>query len=242
MPIGVVLVSFCFLTLTVPVTVSHDTDLHGLHDGRQLQTDLPRDLGSKIQRHTLETANSSARTPSLEHHLPTSSHQDIMYPHMDMMMYFHVSRDTVLFFEDWNLNSAGSTTGAIMLLFIMAAAFECLKWFREYLKIKFHKKMQKRTCVNCKKSAPTTTNRSDCTSGKCVCQQPERLPILENITRSLLQVVQLFTSYALMLAVMTYNIWLVMAVVLGSGLGYFIAALHVPKHLVIAAKRGQCCC
>jgi hypothetical protein len=45
-----------------------------------------------------------------------------------------------------------------------------------------------------------------------------------------------------MLAVMTYNIWLVMAVVLGSGLGYFIAALHVPKHLVIAAKRGQCCC
>lgn len=53
---------------------------------------------------------------------------------------------------------------------------------------------------------------------------------------------QVFTSYILMLAVMTYNAWLLLAVVLGYGLGYFVSAFHIPrKQLTLQGEKTEQC-
>jgi len=43
-----------------------------------------------------------------------------------------------------------------------------------------------------------------------------------NVIQTILHMIQICLSYLLMLAAMTYNAWLFIAIVLGSGLGYFV--------------------
>ena len=45
-----------------------------------------------------------------------------------------------------------------------------------------------------------------------------------HIVQTLLHMVQITISYFLMLIVMTYNVWLFIAVILGAGAGYFLFA------------------
>jgi hypothetical protein len=40
--------------------------------------------------------------------------------------------------------------------------------------------------------------------------------------QTILHIIQVFMSYCLMLAFMTYNVWLCLAVILGAGTGYFM--------------------
>lgn len=42
-----------------------------------------------------------------------------------------------------------------------------------------------------------------------------------HLVQTLMHLVQVALSYSLMLIVMTFNVWLVLAVVLGAGVGYF---------------------
>lgn len=43
-----------------------------------------------------------------------------------------------------------------------------------------------------------------------------------HILQTILYIIQIILSYLLMLIVMTFNYWLFVAVILGSGIGYFL--------------------
>lgn len=53
-----------------------------------------------------------------------------------------------------------------------------------------------------------------------VCRQ--QIISSSHFIQTILHVVQVFISYCLMLAFMTYNVWLCLAVILGAGAGYFM--------------------
>ena len=55
---------------------------------------------------------------------------------------------------------------------------------------------------------------------KFVCRR--RLCSTAHVVQSLLHMFQVFLGYLLMLAFMTYNVWVCVAVVVGSGVGYFL--------------------
>ncbi|KAK7866672.1 hypothetical protein R5R35_006056 [Gryllus longicercus] len=58
--------------------------------------------------------------------------------------------------------------------------------------------------------------------------------------QTLLHAVQLFSSYLFMLLFMTYNGWVCLAVVVGSGIGYYLVGWRKTEY-VLANVSDQCC-
>ncbi|CAH1800622.1 unnamed protein product [Owenia fusiformis] len=52
--------------------------------------------------------------------------------------------------------------------------------------------------------------------------------IKHHIFQTILYLVHIFIGYSMMFAVMTYNVWLTLSVVIGGGFGYFIHVLSRP--------------
>ena len=50
-----------------------------------------------------------------------------------------------------------------------------------------------------------------------------RFNLMDHLRRTFLYLVQFLVGYFLMLVAMTYNVWLFLAVVIGCGIGYFLA-------------------
>ncbi|XP_037072725.1 high affinity copper uptake protein 1-like [Pollicipes pollicipes] len=58
--------------------------------------------------------------------------------------------------------------------------------------------------------------------------------------QAVLHMVQITVSYFLMLAVMTYNVWVLLAVCLGAGLGYATFSMLVPAKSLLGATSEHC--
>lgn len=77
------------------------------------------------------------------------------------------------------------------------------------------------------------------------CSTQFHLPLLSrryilnkgHIIQTLLYVVQFVGGYFLMLAIMTYNLWLVVGGVLGLGLGYFLFGWIEEEHYLAATAK-----
>ena len=55
------------------------------------------------------------------------------------------------------------------------------------------------------------------------------MPLCDHFLQTFLHMVQVAAGYIIMLAVMTYNAGLLIAIVVGSGVAYFILTLYVPE-------------
>ena len=54
--------------------------------------------------------------------------------------------------------------------------------------------------------------------------------MIDHIKKTCLHLVQFLVGYFLMLVAMTYNIWLFLAVIIGCGLGHFLAAPSIEYY------------
>lgn len=117
--------------------------------------------------------------------------------------------------------------GACVAMFVLAIFYEGIKAYRQFL---FQNKPK---CPTLPTSSPVS-DRVTLSSGQhCPPQaDPETLETGSNslvksllatshLIQTLLHIVQVTVSYVLMLAVMTFNVWLIIAIVLGAGVGYF---------------------
>lgn len=143
-------------------------------------------------------------------------------------MYFHLSSGTPLLFEDWSLDSTGAIVGATIGIFIMTVLYEGLKSLRERHMREALKKLAEREQNACCNSEDQRLYI--------------RIPILSHVLQTAMHITQVFLSYILMLAVMTYNVWLFFAVVLGSGTGYFVIGWFMPgsRKLSVAVQSDHC--
>ncbi|XP_035685526.1 LOW QUALITY PROTEIN: high affinity copper uptake protein 1-like [Branchiostoma floridae] len=143
----------------------------------------------------------------------SGSHGDHLGMMMQMSFYFGYT-DVVVLFDGWVINDIGSLVGSMVGICIIAALYEGLKVFREHL---------------LRKSMVTVSYHSVAVPG------PENLPVVETqkttgsrilssapLIQTLLHVLQIVVSYFLMLGVMTYNVWLCIAVAIGAAIGYFL--------------------
>ncbi|XP_057308862.1 high affinity copper uptake protein 1-like [Hydractinia symbiolongicarpus] len=124
-----------------------------------------------------------------------------------MNMYF-TTNDVTLFIEGWTTDDQKYLVGFCFMLGIMAILYEGLKVFRQLL------------LTNENTSYPVQTKGS---INGVVTRSPPSMKLLSwsHFLQTMLHMLQVFVGYLLMLAFMTYNVWLCVAVVVGSGVGYF---------------------
>ncbi|XP_029166814.1 high affinity copper uptake protein 1 isoform X2 [Nylanderia fulva] len=130
-----------------------------------------------------------------------------------MSMTFHTGYCESVLFENWKVTSIGSLVGSMIGIIIMAALYEGLKYYREYLFWKTYNALQYRSVtVPSEKNVVAEDNRV---------VQPTMLSWM-HLFQTFLHIVQIVLSYFLMLIFMTYNVWLCCAVVIGAAIGYFL--------------------
>ncbi|XP_050303662.1 high affinity copper uptake protein 1 isoform X2 [Anthonomus grandis grandis] len=160
-----------------------------------------------------QMGSTEAAMPDMHHgHHDMSGHS--MAGHsMDMMnMWFQFSTNTTVLFEQWHFTTVGGLIGSMIGIFIMAALYEGLKYYREFLFWKTYNALQYKAV-----SLPDKATVPD----EPQVVQPAILSKI-HFYQTFLHMIQMILSYFLMLIFMTYNVWLCIAVVLGAGVGYFL--------------------
>ncbi|KAK2719925.1 high affinity copper uptake protein 1-like [Artemia franciscana] len=152
--------------------------------------------------------------------------------HGGMIMYFHFGyeNETVLF-QGWTLNSVEALIGTCIGIFFLAIFYEGLKYFREYL----YKKSAAAVVQYSSVSEPQLSNGNGATTIQpkprtmsasdldgIITIQPMQMLSGSHFAQTLLHLAQITLSYFLMLIVMTYNAWLMIAICAGSAVGYFL--------------------
>ncbi|XP_038637412.1 high affinity copper uptake protein 1 isoform X2 [Scyliorhinus canicula] len=149
------------------------------------------------------------------HHSPTSEtrHDHSSGGMMQMSFYFGY-KNVELLFPGLVINSVGGMVGACVVVFLCALAYEGLKISRECL--------LRKSQVNVRYNSmpvPGPNGTILMETHKTVGQQMFSIP---HLIQTVLHIVQVVTSYFLMLVFMTYNGYLCIAVALGAGAGYFL--------------------
>ena len=70
------------------------------------------------------------------------------------------------------------------------------------------------------------------------------LPVLDHILQIVLHMIQIFVSYLLMLVFMTYNVWLAVSILFGSGVGYGLFNVRIRVRgceQVAPSKKSEHC-
>jgi len=165
-------------------------------------------------------------------------------PPMDhmMKMYFHTGYNDIVLFENWVMSDIWSLLATCFGFFVLGILYEGLKAYREHL-IKAHIYTARNNVsivgsdspmngINDRSDTlPRPTNNRRCPFSRIMWSCP-------HIVQTILHVVQGALGYALMLAFMAFNVWLCLAILLGSGAGYFIFCWR--KITVMDATGGHC--
>ncbi|CAD5229151.1 unnamed protein product [Bursaphelenchus okinawaensis] len=186
---------------------------------------------------------------------PLMDHSQHMHHEHTMKMYFHFGFEEVILFDFWRTDSFVGILFSSLIIFIMAALYEGLKWVRVYLQT-YASSKQKCHHIELKENNATTedalisknndntaTLKSDDVYKSTVTR--EARPKVRGLDRFLkhidvhnpspfssfrllqtfLYCLQLTVAYWLMLIAMTYNVYLTAMVVIGAGFGHWLFAL-----------------
>ena len=149
---------------------------------------------------------------------------------MDMMMMqmtFYVSRKVTVLFDIWDIKTLPGIILTSLFWCLAAFLYQGLKYFRKYLN------------KSCKCGAGMLgqfLSRDSSPRGYGSIENSQEVTEVDqggrnvnwrlHLIQTFLQVVQTAVSYFLMLVVMTYNLWLFLAVLVGDGLGYLFFQRH----------------
>ncbi|XP_078734118.1 protein SLC31A2 isoform X1 [Lampetra fluviatilis] len=173
-------------------------------------------------------------------------------------MFFQFSDKVTLLFEFWQTHGPGGLVGSLLILIVAAIGYEALKVARWRIDVGEaapgggrggpsgsgpqpesdgqSAQVPQGACDSMQACCPgATANGNDVEALRFL--KPiggaQRRPIKRQLLLTLLHVVQVTLGYLLMLAAMTYNAWVFLAVVLGAGLGYLLAYPFLPALLLL---------
>ena len=153
---------------------------------------------------------------------------------MMMQMTFEVTSKTTIFFKGWKTKNPGQMFAACIGFIILGILYEGLKVGRQLLATRRHSVI------------PTTQNGSASHHGKSsdVENREGRVVVSlgmrghAHLIQTVLHTLQVAVGYLLMLAVMTYNVWICLSVVFGAGVGYLLFGWEVSP---VAVDTGDHC-
>merc|ERR1712002_486429 len=140
-----------------------------------------------------------------------------------MQMFFFLGGNVTLFFKDWiTKNSIGKFLGACLGLIIVGVLYEGLKVGRIYLLRQRYHHVSSTVITNHESNG----TKIEETVAESTFPRSNRMKL--HWIQTFLHVLQVFVGYMLMLAFMTYNVWICLAVLIGSGIGYFVFGWIFP--------------
>ncbi|CDW52712.1 high affinity copper uptake protein 1 [Trichuris trichiura] len=143
--------------------------------------------------------------------------------HMSMMsMYFHGGYEETILFSFWKTCTLGGFVGSFIGIMLLAVLYEGIKTFRESL---FRRSICSASSASVSRQAcPSQTDSVTQSGVMSAYKVTYRLkPVsVGHAIQSAMHMLQLLISYLLMLIVMTFNTWLMFAVVIGAGVGYLL--------------------
>lgn len=142
---------------------------------------------------------------------------------MGMKMYFHTDFGDTILFKSCVLNSAGDLVAACVIFFLVAIFYEGLKSYREFL---FRKGIKTYNISvidpTDRRSCPPTCAAGDNSNWIKEAMVINKMFSFRHFYQTLLHILQVVISYTLMLAFMSFNVWICIAIALGAGVGYFL--------------------
>ncbi|KAK0065708.1 high affinity copper uptake protein 1 [Biomphalaria pfeifferi] len=159
---------------------------------------------------------------SLDLYRSVVSFKQNVYEIVMMMSYYHVGYKEFILFYELRTLSAGAMVGACFIIFAVAILYEGIKFLRDYLQQRFDPDRHVGV-INSNYDNPFVGSSSDKLSKRAQRISAKRAILSgSHFLQTILHVLQVFISYCLMLIVMTFNIWLIIAVIAGAGVGYFL--------------------
>ncbi|XP_049782464.1 high affinity copper uptake protein 1-like isoform X2 [Schistocerca cancellata] len=214
--------------------MNHSMGNHAGHVGHDSPV-VPTQMDVMVHDHNVDTSHIHD-----SHDLPDHAGHDAcgnMHGHSMMAMTFHTGYCETVLFDSWKVSSVNGLIGSMIGILCMAALYEGLKYYREYLFWKTYTGLQYRSVsVPAEKNVVSEDNQVVDVVGEVIHKQPRNMFSSMHFFQTFLHVVQIILSYFLMLIFMTYNVWLCMAVVIGAALGYFLfgwkksAIVDVTEH------------
>ncbi|KAF7240967.1 putative low affinity copper uptake protein 2 [Varanus komodoensis] len=135
-------------------------------------------------------------------------------------MHFFFSDKVVLLFDFWNVHSPGGMVLSVVVVLLMAVLYEAVKVGKAKL-------LQCAVPAIAPSVSQETLREPERASVSTATEQQLTLPrrkwFLWHVAQSLLHIVQVVLGYLVMLAVMSYNTWIFLGVIVGSTLGYYLA-------------------
>ncbi|CAB3368858.1 Hypothetical predicted protein [Cloeon dipterum] len=136
--------------------------------------------------------------------------------HHMMSMSFHFGYCEVVLFDFWKVQCVSSLIGSMIGIMIIAALYEGLKYYREYLFWQSNNSIQYRSVTPPEKAGSAEEARVVHMVPEIIHRQPPTMLSGIHALQTALHVLQLVISYLLMLIFMTFNVWLCLAVIVGA--------------------------
>ncbi|TKC37131.1 probable low affinity copper uptake protein 2 isoform X1 [Monodon monoceros] len=134
-------------------------------------------------------------------------------------MHFIFSDEVVLLFDFWSVHSPAGVALSVLVVLLLAVLYEGIKVGKARL---LHQALTSLSISTSQQLIEETDQNSSSSDSPQVSRTRLRW-FLCHFSQSLLHVAQVVIGYFMMLAVMSYNTWIFFGVVLGSGVGYYLA-------------------
>ncbi|XP_075249631.1 protein SLC31A2-like isoform X2 [Convolutriloba macropyga] len=138
-------------------------------------------------------------------------------------MSFTASSDVTILWEKWETKEAWQLFLSCVFWFILAVAYEGLKAARNFVCQIYAAGSSSSSPPGCYSSNGTSESGPESKRSLVnVKSSPPKILSVEHLTQTLLHFLQMTLGYLLMLVVMTFNVWLFIAVILGYTVGFFL--------------------
>uniref|UniRef100_A0A914GU23 Copper transport protein n=1 Tax=Globodera rostochiensis TaxID=31243 RepID=A0A914GU23_GLORO len=145
-----------------------------------------------------------------------------------MWMFFHTQISDTVLFKWWKVETVGSLLITCLVMYFGAVCFEALKWLRLVLEQRSRQPITANTGSNLAavdKTLPVVNRR----------RYSESLLSRVHLLQTFLFTVQLLLSYLLMLAFMTFSVWIGIAICAGAATGFWLFGKREP---ILAVTSG----
>uniref|UniRef100_A0A8C9AQ37 Copper transport protein n=1 Tax=Prolemur simus TaxID=1328070 RepID=A0A8C9AQ37_PROSS len=136
-----------------------------------------------------------------------------------MAMHFIFSDKVVLLFDFWSVHSPAGIALSVLVVLLLAVLYEGIK----VGKAKLLHQVLVSLPTSISQQVITETDWDSAASDLPPVSRTHHRWYLRHFGQSLIHVIQVVIGYFIMLAVMSYNTWIFLGVVLGSAVGYYLA-------------------